>query len=102
MTAFADSHCALPGREVVLVTALWYLYTVHTQVYVLLHKLASRDQARKLGRPVLEDLYLSSCGLFDYFGTLTKHFPAVFIHQWLPLTVLSSTWVGCRNTASIN
>ena len=69
--------------------------TLCMQVKEFLDKLVSRDQARGLSRPVLEDLYLSGCGLeISDVHTFNRDFPAVVCHQKLPFVLQSSTWVG--------
>lgn len=72
------------------------------QVNDLLDKLKSRDEARKLDRPVLEHLYLHECEFKDQdFDSLNESFPTVLCHQKPPLVSESSTWVGTGNSASM-
>ena len=72
------------------------------QVRHLLGLMKSRDEARKLDRPVLEHLYLQSCDLYGQdFDTLKKSFPTVLCHPTLPPVLRSSTWVGIGKSASM-
>ena len=72
------------------------------QVKKLLCKLKSRDKARGLERPVLEDLYLHDCELEDHhFRTWEGLYRPVVFHQSIPSHESHSTWVGPPKTPSM-
>lgn len=72
------------------------------QVKDLLGELTNRDEARKLDRPMLENLNLRGCGLKDQdLDSLHKSFPTVLIHQKPPSVLESSTWVEISKSVSM-
>ena len=72
------------------------------QIRQLLGKLVRRDKARKLDRPMLQEVDLHYCRLKDQnLDNLNKSFPTVLCQKKVPSILKNSTWVGFSKSASM-
>ena len=72
----------------------------HMQASTFLHKLMRRDQSKRLRRPVLENFCLLGCAIDEAgIATMNELHQDILCHKNNPTALISSTWVGGRNTA---
>ena len=74
---------------------------LHLQVLELLDRLATRDKARNLVRPVLEELCLQGCTADEKaVSVINARNPILLCYKSQHPLLESCTWIGSRDTAS--